>query len=66
MFGDIYPMKYMGKTTGTFRRMKFWLPQILPFSAKTYASSGESKIELLILVSDCGEFYIEKYSKVFL
>ena len=52
MFGDIYPTKYMGKSTDTFRRMKFWLTQILPFYAKTYAVSRDSKIELLMLVSD--------------
>ena len=32
MFGcDIYPMKYMGKATDTFGRLKFWLPQNQPF-----------------------------------
>ena len=42
-------MKYMGKRTDRFGRMKF---QTLPFYAKTNAASRESKIELLILVSD--------------
>ena len=42
----------MGKTTYIFRRMKFQLPQILLFYAKTYAASRESKVELLMLVSD--------------
>ena len=32
--------------------MKFQPPQTLPFQAKTNAASRESKIELLILVSD--------------
>ena len=42
----------MAKATDTFRRMKFWLPQILPLSTVTYAASRESNIELLILISD--------------
>ena len=45
-------MKYMGKRTDRFGRMKFQPPQTLPFQAKTNAASRESKIELLILVSD--------------
>ena len=32
--------------------MKYWLPQNSPFQAKTYAESRESKIELLMLISD--------------
>ena len=32
--------------------MKFWLLQNLLFYAKSYAARRESKIELLILVSD--------------
>ena len=47
MFGDIYPMKYMGKTTDMFGRMKFWLAQNF-----TYAISRESRIELSMLFSD--------------
>ena len=39
-------------TTDTFGRLKFWLPQNLPFQAKTYAQSRETDIELLMLVSD--------------
>ena len=27
----LYPMKYIGKTTDTLRRLKFELPQNLPF-----------------------------------
>ena len=45
-------MKYMGKRTDRFGRMKFPPPQTLPFQAKTNAASRESEIELLILVSD--------------
>ena len=45
-------MKYMGKRTDRFGRMKFQPPQTLPFQAKANATSRESKIELLILVSD--------------
>ena len=55
MFGDIYPTKYVGKTTDTFGRMKFQLPQnsLYRFTqVKTYAASREGKIELLILVPD--------------
>ena len=43
MFGDIYPMKYMGKTTDMFGSLKVWPP---PTSAKlldiTYKSYGFS------------------------
>ena len=42
----------MRKATDMFGRMKLRLPQDLSFSAKIYAASRESKIELLILVSD--------------
>ena len=37
-----------------FRRMKFRLPQTLPFEAKfkTYAASRENNMELLMPVSD--------------
>ena len=52
MFGDIYPTKYMGKTTDMFGRLKFQLPQNLPFQAKTCATGRASKIELLMLVSE--------------
>ena len=45
-------MKYMGKTTDIFRRMKFWLPQNLLFQAKTCAAGRASKIELSMLVLD--------------
>ena len=34
MFGDGYPTKYMGKTTDTFGRMKFWLSQTYRFKPK--------------------------------
>ena len=55
MFGDIYSTKYMGKITDTFGRMKFRLPQNISGSVKPKlisASSRESKIKLLMLVSD--------------
>ena len=52
MLGDIYPTKYLRNTTDMFGRMKLRLPQDLSFSAKIYAASRESKIELLMLVSD--------------
>ena len=32
--------------------MKLWLPQNLPFLAKTCATGRASKIELLLVVSD--------------
>ena len=51
MFGDIYPAKFMGKTTDTFGRLKFWLSVKLLFQSKTYAASRESNIELLMLGS---------------
>ena len=25
VYGDVYSMKYLGKTTDTFQRLKFWL-----------------------------------------
>ena len=52
MFGDIYPMSYMGKTTDTFGRLKFRLQVNSPFQAKTYAADRATKTELLMLVSD--------------
>ena len=45
-------MKYMGKTTDTFGRLKFELPHNLPFQAKTCTVGRASKTELLMLVSD--------------
>ena len=36
----------------TFEAMKLWLSQNFPFYANTYATSRESNIELLMLVSD--------------
>ena len=57
----------MGKTTDTFGRIKFQLPQILPFYTKTYAASKESKIRVIDASFRLhSEFYAEKYSKVFL
>ena len=51
MFGDIYPTKCMGRTTDTFEKLKFWLPQNLPFQAKACTAAGRaSKIDLLLLV----------------
>ena len=50
MFGDTYPIKYMGKTTDAFRRLKFWLTVNLSFQVKTYAPDRASKIDLLMLV----------------
>ena len=47
VFGDIYRMKYMAKTTDMFGSMKFWFKPKL-----TYAAGRESMIELLELVSD--------------
>ena len=41
-----------GKTTYTCRRLKCWLPQNLPFKAKTCAAGRANKIELLMLISD--------------
>ena len=52
MFGDIYPMSYMGKTTDMFGKLKFWLPVNLPFQAKTYVADRVNKIELLMLALD--------------
>ena len=42
----------MGKANDTFGRMKFQPPQNLLLQGKTNAASRESKIELLMLVSD--------------
>ena len=52
MFGDIYPMKYMGKTTDTFGRLKFWFPQNFLFYAKIHAADRASNFDLLMLVLD--------------
>ena len=52
VFSDIYPMKHIGKTTDTFGRLKFQLPQNLPFKAKPYAAGREDNIKLLLLVSN--------------
>ena len=49
---SVFHMKYMGKTTDTFGRLKFQLPQTLPFQAKTCIAGRASKIELLMLVLD--------------
>ena len=57
-----------GKTTDTFRRMKFWLPQSYRFKPKTYAANRESKIVIDATGSFRldGKFYAVKHSKVFL
>ena len=53
MYGDIYPMKHMGKTTDMFGWwMKFRLPQKLLFYAKTYPADRASYMQLLMLVLD--------------
>ena len=52
MYGDIYSMKYMGKTTDTFLWSKIWLPQTLSLLAKSYAAGRAYNTELLMLVSD--------------
>ena len=47
------PQNIWEKQLDTFGRMKFWLPLKLSyFLSQTYAASRESKIELLMLVSD--------------
>ena len=58
----------MGRRTDTFGRMKFQLLQILPFQAKTYICCKQKKQDRVIDASFIlhGEFYPEKYSKVFL
>ena len=57
-----------GKITDMFERMKFQLLQILPFQAKTYICCKQRKQDIIIDASFRlhGEFYAEKYSKVFL
>ena len=54
MFGDIYPTKYMGKTTDMFRRLKFRLPVNLRFYCNTYAASREKQYRVIntTVVSD--------------
>ena len=52
MYNDIYPIKYMGKTTDMFGRLKFWLPQNPSFQAKTCAAGRANNIDLLMLVLD--------------
>ena len=51
-YGNIYSMKYMGKTTDTFLWLKILLPQTLSLLAKSYAAGRANNIELLMLVSD--------------
>ena len=43
-------MRYVGKTTDTFGRLKFWLPQNLPFQGKTYGAGRASNIELMLVL----------------
>ena len=38
----------MGKLTDKFGRLKFWLPQNLPFKGKTYPAGRTSNKELVI------------------
>ena len=52
LYGDIYPTRCMEKTTDMFQRLRFWLPQNLPFYVKIYAAGRASKVELLMLVLD--------------
>ena len=52
MCGDIYPKKYIGKTTDTFGRSKFRLLQNPLFEAKTCAACRASNIKSLMLVLD--------------
>ena len=42
----------MGKTTDTFGRSKFWMPQNSLFLAKTCAAGRANNIELSMLVLD--------------
>ena len=54
MYGDIYSMKYMGKTTDMFYVLwlKIRLPETLSLQAKSYAAGRANNTELLMLVSD--------------
>ena len=53
MCGDIYPIKYMGKTTDKFGRSKFRLPQTHHFKPKLVLQVEQTTyIELLMLVLD--------------
>ena len=56
----------MEKTSDTFGRLKYWLPQNFPFYAKIFAAGRANNIELLILVLDLSEMQAEKCSRVFL
>ena len=47
MIGNIYPTKYMGKTTDMPGRLKFQLPVNLLFQAKPYAVDGASEIRVI-------------------
>ena len=49
----------MGKTADTFGRLELWLPQNLPFKAKTYAAND---MQLLMLVL---EFKVDHKLKIF-
>ena len=42
-------MRYIEKTTDSFEKLKFQLPQNSPFQAKTYAADSASNIELSTL-----------------
>ena len=42
----------MGKTTDTFGKSKFWLPQNSSFKGKTCAADRAKNIDLLMLVLD--------------
>ena len=53
MYGDIYPTKYIGKTTDKFGRLKFQLPQTHHFNPKLVLQVEQTiNIELLMLVLD--------------
>ena len=52
MYNDIYPMKHVQKTTDTFRRSKFQLPQNHSLKAESYTASRVTITELLMLVSN--------------
>ena len=58
MFGDIYPTKYIGKTTDIFGRSKFQLQNFCYKPKLTYAVDRASHLELLMLVLGLGNIQI--------
>ena len=52
MYGNVYPTKYMGKTTDTFGRLKFGCHKTYCFKSKVMLQVEQATQELLMLVLD--------------